>query len=553
MIKLISAEIENFRSITSKPLNVQFKEFTSIIGPNNCGKSNILRSLQLFFTGGIEDKKYDTEIDFPKNPLLPKHAQTKITVTVSYEPNKETILERALTELEAQKIQRRLDNDLITLRLSYSKNGVESWQFIGKLGSRNINKEAIYRIRDALRQSVIFKYLPIGRDSIDSVTEEIGSDLIRTIFSGWSGAIKKRQEINESIFNLVSKLKPELESSSTSVTQSMAAVFPEIQNLELQLPFENLEQMLPSLKPVLKDSAETGLKSKGAGIQTSSLLFLLKYLADNYPQKFVRATFIWAIEEPESFLHPAKQRSMAKVLTDFSKEVQTIITTHCPHFVPRDTISSCCYVIDKDTAQPWSTEVISQNYTDARKSLGVTLLDSMSLYPINIVIEGPSDEIYLSEALKKISSNELPNWYDIKYFPSGNATSAALAFEWMKDQADDSTNIILIMDGDKAGNDALNKLTGRSLASGKDWKPNKDYFQLAHDIEELLSNRVKLELKKRHPSKIQLICNTSGKITKFSVSDGYKKTIAVEAIQISEVDDLKKFYTLFEQIKESFI
>ncbi|WP_426944831.1 ATP-dependent nuclease [Pseudomonas oryzihabitans] len=401
MIKLISAEIENFRSITSKPLNVQFKEFTSIIGPNNCGKSNILRSLQLFFTGGIEDKKYDTEIDFPKNPLLPKHAQTKITVTVSYEPNKETILERALTELEAQKIQRRLDNDLITLRLSYSKNGVESWQFIGKLGSRNINKEAIYRIRDALRQSVIFKYLPIGRDSIDSVTEEIGSDLIRTIFSGWSGAIKKRQEINESIFNLVSKLKPELESSSTSVTQSMAAVFPEIQNLELQLPFENLEQMLPSLKPVLKDSAETGLKSKGAGIQTSSLLFLLKYLADNYPQRFVRATFIWAIEEPESFLHPAKQRSMAKVLTDFSKEVQTIITTHCPHFVPRDTISSCCYVIDKDTAQPWSTEVISQNYTDARKSLGVTLLDSMSLYPINIVIEGPSDEIYLSEALKK--------------------------------------------------------------------------------------------------------------------------------------------------------
>ncbi|WP_426944830.1 hypothetical protein ACP4J5_07310 [Pseudomonas oryzihabitans] len=123
----------------------------------------------------------------------------------------------------------------------------------------------------------------------------------------------------------------------------------------------------------------------------------------------------------------------------------------------------------------------------------------------------------------------------------------------MKDQADDSTNIILIMDGDKAGNDALNKLTGRSLASGKDWKPNKDYFQLAHDIEELLSNRVKLELKKRHPSKIQLICNTSGKITKFSVSDGYKKTIAVEAIQISEVDDLKKFYTLFEQIKESLI
>lgn len=88
--------------------------------------------------------------------------------------------------------------------------------------------------------------------------------------------------------------------------------------------------------PVVSDTAETGLKSKGAGIQTSSLLFLLKYLADNHPQRYnSRVTFIWAVEEPESFLHPTKQQAMANMLAGFSNEVQTIITTHCAHFVPR--------------------------------------------------------------------------------------------------------------------------------------------------------------------------------------------------------------------------
>jgi len=68
--------------------------------------------------------------------------------------------------------------------------------------------------------------------------------------------------------------------------------------------------MLPSLIPSLQDKYITGLKGKGAGIQTSTLLFLLKYLAEHHPQRHnLRITYIWAIEEPESYLHPLRQRA----------------------------------------------------------------------------------------------------------------------------------------------------------------------------------------------------------------------------------------------------
>jgi len=338
MIKLKSVEIENFRSIVGEALALDFDDLTVIVGPNNCGKSNILRALQLFFTGRVEGAPYTTDIDYPKSEALSPKSQTKITVTIEYNPLKEVSIKKSLDELERESGQDRLDGNLVRLRLSYSKNGVDSWQFLGRKGARNIRKDLIHKVKDAVIQSKIFKYIPVGRDSLESITHEISSELIKTIFSGWSGAVQKRKEINDAIESLIGKLSPELKSSSGSVTGSIRQVFSEIKNLELRLPFENLEEMLPSLMPMVSDTAETGLKSKGAGIQTSSLLFLLKYLADNHPQRYnARVTFIWAVEEPESFLHPTKQKAMSDMLVGFSKEVQTLITTHCSGLMPPDT------------------------------------------------------------------------------------------------------------------------------------------------------------------------------------------------------------------------
>ncbi len=553
MIKLRLLEIENFRSIIEKPLQINFSDLTVIVGPNNCGKSNILRALQLFFTGQIEGAPYITDRDYPKSGELNKSAQTKITLTVTYEPTKEVSLKRALDELEKESDQQRLDDDQITLRLSYSKNGVESWQFLGKKGARNIRKELILKVRDSLVQSVIFKYIPVGRDSLESISNEISTELIRTIFSGWSGAVKKRQEINEAISTLLARLSPELQSSSDSVTGSIQKVFTEVKKLELRLPFANLEEMLPNLTPVISDTAETGLKSKGAGIQTSSLLFLLKYLADNHPQRHnARQTFIWAVEEPESFLHPTKQKAMAEMLRGFANEVQTVITTHCGHFVPRSPLGAQSYVVDKASTKPWSTEVVGNDYELARQTLGISFLDSMVLYPINLVVEGPSDEIFILGALRKLEGSISLTQLDVKCFPANNATSATYLFESLVRFSDTDTTVRLVIDGDKAGHDALNSLLGRAKRDDIKWKANGDYFQLPVDVENLLSERVKRLLHEERPAQVQLIEDLHGKIRSFKVLEN-KKENALRAVELAAVDDLADFKLLFDRISDSLL
>jgi len=139
MIRLIDLEVENFRSITEISLFISFDNLTVIVGPNNCGKSNIIRALQLFFNGKIDGESYFPDIDYPKNTKLSPRIQTKITVTVSYSSH-ETNITRAIDDLEDETNQERLEGSLLKLRLSYSKKGVESWQFIGKGGTRNIKK-----------------------------------------------------------------------------------------------------------------------------------------------------------------------------------------------------------------------------------------------------------------------------------------------------------------------------------------------------------------------------------------------------------------------------
>lgn len=554
MIRLVDILIENYRSITEIPLNISFEDFTVIVGPNNCGKSNIIRALQLFFNGTVDGEPFLAEVDFPKNSNLLHTAQTKITLTVKYTADELSLI-RSIGEIETQTKQKRLENELMRLRVSFSKRGVESWQFIGREGARNIKKELIYKVRDSLRHSVRFKYIPVGRDSIESIQHEIGEDLIRTIFSGWSGAVQKRREINDSISTLLDKLTPQLETTSDSLTESMQGVFHEIDKLKLKLPFNDLETMLPSLTPSLKDEYETSLRSKGAGLQTSSLLFFLKYLADNHPQRNnAKVSFLWAIEEPESFLHPAKQKGMAKIMKEFSSEVQTVITTHSPHFVPRGSDTNV-YIVDKQRVAPYSTEIVGHDFETARNSLGVTLLDSMYLYPINIVVEGPSDEIILRGALEKVK-NAFPNLLDsaeIRFFPAGNASAACSLFESLLVFGDtEETAIRLVIDGDSAGEKALRSLIERIRNTHQiHLISNKDYFQLQHDIEELTPKRIIGILEEERPAQVHIKRNINNKITHFQILDGHKKNVAKRIVELLDKNELEIYFKIFELIHNS--
>jgi len=155
---------------------------------------------------------------------------------------------------------------------------------------------------------------------------------------------------------------------------------------------------------------------------------------------------------------------MSSVLQKFSEDVQTIITTHSAHFIPRSK-DVLVAIIDKNPNEPHSTFIAGKEYDLARQLLGVSLLDSMYLYPFNIAIEGPSDEILLRGAWEKLFSGGLVSTdpSDIRFFPSGNASGACTLYESLVTFGNSSeVKVTLIVDGDTAGKKALRGLQERT-------------------------------------------------------------------------------------------
>jgi predicted ATP-dependent endonuclease of OLD family len=86
------------------------------------------------------------------------------------------------------------------------------------------------------------------------------------------------------------------------------------------------------LKGVDGDGIEASLNKRGAGIRRMLMVAFFQYLTDRkIAGKDVN--LIYAIEEPEAFIHPGLQRELAKSFNELSiSGFQILITSHSPVF-----------------------------------------------------------------------------------------------------------------------------------------------------------------------------------------------------------------------------
>lgn len=110
----------------------------------------------------------------------------------------------------------------------------------------------------------------------------------------------------------------------------------------------------------LDDGIKTPAEMKGHGLQRAVLFALLRAWASalrtisgesssTVPRKASEST-IFAIEEPELFLHPHAQKRLATALKDIADtpEHQVIICTHSPHFVDLNYHKSIAVISKRD-------------------------------------------------------------------------------------------------------------------------------------------------------------------------------------------------------------
>lgn len=394
-MELVSFSVTNYRSIT-KAYKLPIRSSTVLIGPNNEGKSNILRALvttleMLSRIGGFRIQRgrfrsserfanfYEWQRDFPVS-LQPKS------------PSGESVfnLELKLSEAEIGEFETEVDSKLngtlpIELTLGQKQPG---FKVLKKgPGGPALSKKA-EQIAMFISKRINLSYIPAVRTA-GSVHEIVGELVEREL-----AAVESDVAYQDALKAVAKIQQPVLDKISASIKETLKEFLPNVREVRVSIPEEERSRALRrSCDIVVDDGTPTQLIRKGDGVQSLAALSLMRHASES---SGAGRNLILAIEEPESHLHPNAIHQLKSVLTEIARKHQVIMTTHCPLFVDRSSIKSNI-LVHKNKATP------ARDVRQIREILGVRASDNLQHAELILVVEGEEDRRALGALLKQHS------------------------------------------------------------------------------------------------------------------------------------------------------
>ncbi len=320
-MKIKSVEFAHIKSF--KSLVFDFGKTSVLIGQNDHGKSSILKAIDIVLNQLDEETLTQGALhpDLAELllPIFPVRAKAR-RITLTYEAGAKT-----------KKLFITVRSDLtFTIQEKIKKNAKTTKTAI----------EALKRLREKNK----FVLIPALRDASSIKFQEIFSRMLREhglskIIPQKAGGTPKQYRILKEIQDKVSTsirpyinkaLLPQIEKHFGFETQHKLA-------LKFDVDVQDIgEWILDNLRLGFQMSTDgettLALSEAGAGVQSGVLLALhrLEQKAAENPD----TQFILAIEEPEAFLHPQKQKELYQdILAAQADNLRVIITTHSPYIL----------------------------------------------------------------------------------------------------------------------------------------------------------------------------------------------------------------------------
>ncbi len=336
--------ITNFRAIGKKTVQIDLDKIVVLVGPNNAGKSSILRAYEAIMQDGSKDGHLKQE-DFPDGKIDPKNLPTielHTAITkhapsskwVANEDGESTVKER--WTWNAPGVGRRQgwnvqtdswDEDEVpwgATNVANSRRPQPHWvQAFDKPEEQaeKINKLVTTMVIDKAKQ------IPASDGSLkeDGVTPRTEFDVLLESLRGFQDKVFQQT-------------KSDVETIESKLTEMVADVFTDhVVNFSLHPPEDNAIKLFSggsSLSVGHKDGWKGPLQNQGSGARRTVLWSVLRVLSEQVSKSSERPRVL-LIDEPELCLHPNAIREACRVLYDLAENAgwQVIVTTHSPAFI----------------------------------------------------------------------------------------------------------------------------------------------------------------------------------------------------------------------------
>ena len=501
--------IKNFRSI--ERMDIDCEKLTVFVGPNDAGKSNVLRALNLFFNNKTEDENdFDFERDFNQFVEQRKGKAKEIVITLDF---------------NLPQTYRRSDGqDRVRWKKTWRMEGLykEEQNFSDKnaFDSRSRIPAWLAQIR--------FDYVPAIKD--------------QRFFADLQG------QIHDVLTAIVAKT---LRDSSKDFENSIGAqVKPLLDNLGSLFAGKYSVQLPESLRPIFENLQFTNdngipFARRGDGIKMRHIPEILDFIAEQREtiqgKGAIKSTFIWGFEEPENNLElgvSADMRDRIKNIIKFDRR-QAFLTTHSPVFYKIESdFSIAKYYIKQEDRFSRKSKIaedaddnldedmglmslvapyikkLTDERDDIKKKSQILSNSSLDMSKPTLFVEGKTDKKVIEKALG-VFFNECTNKINV-HLGDGGSKNAAMNFgkAWsllQKQQREQVRGAVLIdqdlprakKNNEQLNNEQLNEEHVKLFKWGKNSQTtclielNKKKFIVPFDLEAFYSDEIWLKADKR--------------------------------------------------------
>ncbi|ACN98893.1 ATP/GTP-binding protein [Sulfurihydrogenibium azorense Az-Fu1] len=376
-MKLRKINIENFRCYKDET-EVEIEDLTVFVGANDSGKSSILEALDIFFNEGRAEIRF-TEDDINIHARMEGKHDVKITCVF------EDIPEQFLRRLEENNIP--INDSSITISKTFGKNNKTF------LNGEELSKKLIGEIKD---------YLPIyGLFKVDRTNTDDNPEIKDPLMFAVEKSLKE-QEIKYKLQEVAEKIKKAIEDVANgtldklkklngNIATELNVYIPDIEELKWRDVFKRIG--IYSDKGIL-------LNKRGSGVRRLILLsfFLFEAERKRYERHTdeIEISTIYAIEEPETSLHPDQQKQFINSLIELSsnEKVQVLLTTHSPYIAKLIPVNSLRFI---DQGYQYTLPKVSSYKED--NNILLNIAKRLGIHPINtkvvIFVEGNTDKKFL--------------------------------------------------------------------------------------------------------------------------------------------------------------
>lgn len=411
-MKLVELQINNFGCIDEKGITIKIDNIVVLIGPNNVGKTTVLKAYEAFRSSGVAQPLENFFQHNEKNPIE--------IIGVFGE-----ISEEDKTQIGEKWIYLKEDGEsVIKYKWMWKKSEEKGKKFSWNNENKEWNEGGMGGWDSKIASCIP---LPLKVNPFDD-SEQLEKQIVDLLTSAVKENIKNKQsevakmidQINDIAKDVKREISEELEQTTGKLQENLNEIFPGNKiDIEPQAGKFDVDKILATgthLQIASSDGKYYPLTNQGSGLQRAFLWSAIEALADSGKMKSGRNSVkneepkILLVEEPESFLHPPAIRAAREALYKIAEleNWQVMLTTHSPIFI--DVSKPHTTIIRVEKSEDNATKIFSTEKAEFSEDERERLQMIRNCHPtINefffankvILIEGDTEQAALMQVKKE--------------------------------------------------------------------------------------------------------------------------------------------------------